>query len=49
MKVGDIVKGKVVNIKNYGVFVELENGTLALCHISEISKNTSITFSNYLI
>ena len=38
MKVGDIVKGKVVNIKNYGVFVELENGTLALCHISEISK-----------
>ena len=38
MKVGDIVKGKIVNIKNYGIFVELEDGTIALCHISEISK-----------
>lgn len=38
MKVGDLVKGKVANIKPYGVFIELEDGTLALCHISEISK-----------
>lgn len=31
------VKGKVVNILNYGVFVELEKGVEGLIHISEIS------------
>ncbi|HPC35683.1 MAG TPA: 30S ribosomal protein S1 [Candidatus Marinimicrobia bacterium] len=35
--VGTIVKGKVVNITNYGVFVELEKGVEGLIHISEIS------------
>lgn len=38
MKINDIVKGKVVNIKPYGIFVELQDGSVALCHISEISK-----------
>jgi len=31
------IKGKVVNILNYGVFVELEKGVEGLIHISEIS------------
>jgi small subunit ribosomal protein S1 len=31
------VKGKVVNITNYGIFVELEKGIEGLVHISEIS------------
>lgn len=35
--VGAKVKGKVVNILNYGVFVELEKGLEGLVHISEIS------------
>lgn len=35
--VGTIVKGKVVNITNYGVFVELAKGVEGLIHISEIS------------
>ncbi|MCK9559078.1 MAG: 30S ribosomal protein S1 [Candidatus Marinimicrobia bacterium] len=35
--VDTIVKGKVVNIANYGVFVELEKGVEGLIHISEIS------------
>jgi len=35
--VGSKVKGKVVNILNYGVFVELEKGIEGLIHISEIS------------
>lgn len=38
MKIGEIVKGKIVNIKNYGIFIELDDGSTALCHISEISK-----------
>lgn len=35
--VGSKVKGKVVNILPYGVFVELEKGIEGLVHISEIS------------
>lgn len=48
--VDSIVKGKVVNIANYGVFVELETGVEGLIHISEISwtqhiKHPSEVFS----
>ncbi len=35
--VDSIITGKVVNIANYGVFVELEKGVEGLIHISEIS------------
>jgi small subunit ribosomal protein S1 len=35
--VGTRVKGKVVNIMNYGVFVRLEDGVEGLLHISEMS------------
>ncbi len=34
---GDRVKGKVVNVMNYGVFVRLEDGIEGLVHISEMS------------
>ena len=48
--VDSVVKGKVVNIANYGVFVELEKGVEGLIHISEISwtqhiKHPSEVFS----
>ena len=35
--VGARVKGKVVNVMNYGVFVRLEDGIEGLVHISEMS------------
>ncbi|HNR12650.1 MAG TPA: 30S ribosomal protein S1 [Thermodesulfobacteriota bacterium] len=35
--VGKRVKGKVVSLTNYGIFVELEKGIEGLIHISEIS------------
>jgi small subunit ribosomal protein S1 len=35
--VGSRVRGKVVNIMNYGVFVRLEDGIEGLVHISEMS------------
>jgi len=35
--VGDRVKGTVVNVMNYGVFVRLEDGIEGLVHISEMS------------
>lgn len=34
--VGAIVKGKVVNLTDYGVFVEMESGVEGLVHISEM-------------
>ncbi|TRZ96178.1 30S ribosomal protein S1 [bacterium] len=36
-KVGDKIKGKVVNILPYGIFVELDKGIEGLVHVSEIS------------
>ncbi len=41
--VGSKVKGKVVNILPYGVFVELEKGLEGLIHVSEISWSKKIT------
>ncbi|GHU28465.1 30S ribosomal protein S1 [Bacilli bacterium] len=42
--INSIVKGRVTNIAQYGVFVEIENGIEGLVHISEMSwikNNTS--------
>lgn len=41
--VGSKVKGTVVNIMNYGVFVRLEEGIEGLVHISEMSWTKRIT------
>lgn len=35
--VGGTVKGRITNIQNYGIFVELEKGIEGLVHISEVS------------
>jgi small subunit ribosomal protein S1 len=35
-KVGDNVEGRVVNLTNYGAFVELEDGIEGLVHVSEM-------------
>ena len=37
IKVGDIVKGKVVVVADYGAFVEIQPGVEGLIHVSEIS------------
>jgi small subunit ribosomal protein S1 len=48
--VSTIIKGKVVSMTNYGVFIELEPGVEGLIHVSEMSwtrhiKNPSELFS----
>lgn len=48
--VGNIVKGNVVSLTNYGCFIELEPGVEGLIHVSEISwtkhiKNPSEEYS----
>ena len=47
--INSITKGKVTNIAQYGVFVEIENGIEGLVHVSEMSwlKN-NISPSKYL-
>lgn len=37
LKVGDVVKGKVVVIADYGAFVEIATGVEGLIHVSEMS------------
>ena len=36
MKIGDKIQGVITGIQSYGAFVELENQTRGLIHISEI-------------
>ena len=48
--VGNLVKGKVVSLTNYGCFIEIEPGVEGLIHVSEISwtkhiKNPSEVYS----
>src|SRR6202012_3090303 len=35
--VGKVVKGKIVSLKDYGAFVELDDGVEGLIHVSEMS------------
>ncbi len=35
--VSSVIKGRITNIQNYGIFVELEKGIEGLVHISEVS------------
>lgn len=39
VNVGDIVEGKVTDIMNYGVFIQLNDEKSGLVHISEVSKD----------
>lgn len=48
MEKGDTVKGKVVKIVKYGAFVELDNGSEGLVHISQISHDYVKNVEDYL-
>ena len=47
--VGAIVRGKVVSIQDYGIFVELEDGIEGLVHISEMTWNKRIKHPSKLV
>ena len=42
VKVGDVIKGKVVVIADYGAFVEISEGVEGLIHVSEMSWSTHL-------
>ncbi|MDY0011016.1 MAG: S1 RNA-binding domain-containing protein [Candidatus Izemoplasmatales bacterium] len=48
MKQGDIVKGRITNIKPYGAFVKINDETDGLIHISEISDGYVRSIEDYL-
>ncbi len=41
--VGNVVKGRIVNIMPYGAFVEIEQGVEGLIHVSEMSWTKRVT------
>lgn len=48
LKEGSIVKGKVVNIEDYGAFLEIQPGVEGLVHVSEITwANTPINAKEF--
>jgi small subunit ribosomal protein S1 len=47
--IGAKVKGRVVNIMNYGVFARLENGIEGLVHISEMSWTKRISHPSEML
>lgn len=46
-KVGDIVKGKVTGIENYGIFLLVDDEVTGLIHISEISDGFVRSVADY--
>jgi len=45
---GNVVKGKVVNIEDYGAFLEIQSGVEGLVHVSEITwANTPINAKEF--
>ena len=48
LKVGDIVEGKVVSVKDYGAFVAVDNETSGMVHISEVANDYVNNISDFL-
>ncbi|MEF9866338.1 MAG: S1 RNA-binding domain-containing protein, partial [Oscillospiraceae bacterium] len=38
LEIGSIVAGKVTGVKKFGAFVEMEDGSTGMVHISEVSN-----------
>ena len=46
-RVGDLVKGQITNITDFGVFLEIEKGIEGLIHISELSEERVEDIRNF--
>ena len=46
-KIGDIVKGKVTGIEDYGIFLLVDDDVTGLIHISEISEGFVRNVADY--
>ncbi len=48
-KIGEKISGKVVSVKDYGVFIELSDGIEGLIHVSEMSWTQKIKHPSQLV
>lgn len=48
MKIGEKIKGTITGIQSYGAFVDLEDGSKGLIHISEIKTGFVDNVHHYL-
>ena len=48
-KVGDIIEGTIINIRNFGAIMIFEDGRKGLLHISEIANVFIRNISRYLL
>ncbi|MEW6252112.1 MAG: polyribonucleotide nucleotidyltransferase, partial [Planctomycetota bacterium] len=46
VQIGRIYEGKVISIKDFGAFIEIQEGQDGLCHISELDENYVRTVSD---
>jgi len=46
-KIGDLVSGKITNVTDFGVFLEIEQGIEGLIHISELSEERVEDIRNF--
>ncbi len=47
--IGQRIKGKIVNLTDYGAFVELENGVEGLIHVSEMSWTQKVKHPSKIV
>jgi small subunit ribosomal protein S1 len=47
--IGQKVKGKIINLTDYGAFVELENGVEGLVHVSEMSWTQKVKHPSKIV
>ena len=47
-EVGSVVEGKVTGITKFGAFIQLQDGTMGLVHISEIADSYVTDVNEYL-
>ena len=45
--INSIYRGKIVNIVDFGLFIEIDNGTVGLLHVSELKKHKENISSYY--
>lgn len=48
VNVGDVVEGKVTGITSFGAFIQLEDGSMGLVHISEVAEGYVKDIKDYL-
>lgn len=47
-RIGDVIQGKITNIKDYGVFVQFDEGYSGLIHISKINGSYIKNIEDFL-